>query len=262
MICDLNQPGRCAASTVAGVCIVKPTNCPVEDAAAPVCGCDGQTYQTDCHRQMAGAQLAHDGACVGDAAAADSGPDGAGTICDPPPAPGIPDGGVRCTTSCDPARPDGGVCYGLPNYAATASSIQIWVADASAPGGGWRIALPNNGAATAGGHTYQNRGDGLVGGGGNGIYGDLLVARDGQAAWTDFHFEGFASYQGNGVWDWHATLTVSQTGAASPMTIGRHYTITPVGSACTTATSYDFVAEEPPQACAFGVDLLSFVLGT
>jgi hypothetical protein len=61
-VCDLNQPGRCAASTVAGTCIVKPDACTLDDA--PVCACGGKTYGNDCERQAAGAQLEHTGACT------------------------------------------------------------------------------------------------------------------------------------------------------------------------------------------------------
>jgi hypothetical protein len=61
-VCDLDQPGRCAASTVSGTCIMKPVICP--DDYVPVCGCDHQTYGNDCERQAAGAQLDHAGACV------------------------------------------------------------------------------------------------------------------------------------------------------------------------------------------------------
>ena len=66
-VCDLNQPGRCVANAVGGTCIVRPTTCPIEILAAPVCGCDGRTYTTDCARQMAGAQLDHAGTCATDA---------------------------------------------------------------------------------------------------------------------------------------------------------------------------------------------------
>jgi hypothetical protein len=61
-VCDLNQPGRCTASTVSGTCITKPTACSLE--YVPVCGCDRKTYGNDCERQAAGAQLDHAGPCV------------------------------------------------------------------------------------------------------------------------------------------------------------------------------------------------------
>jgi hypothetical protein len=255
MICDLNQPGRCAASTVAGVCIVKPTTCPIEILAAPVCGCDGKSYESDCLRQMAGAQLDHVGMCAVDGGVSD----GSSVASCASYAAGFPDGGAHCAVSCDPGRPDGGICYGVPPYNAAHTSMAIWVEDSSAPSGGWRVTLSGSGAVTAGGHSYEDRGDGLVGTGGNGVYGDLFVARDGQAQWTGFHFEGFAAYQGNGVWDWPATLTVSQSGA-SAATFGRHYTISRGSPACGASSSYAVVADEPPRACANGVDLLSFVL--
>jgi hypothetical protein len=60
-VCDLNQPGRCTASTATGTCIDKPAVCPLD--YLPVCGCDHVTYSNDCERQAAGAQLDHTGAC-------------------------------------------------------------------------------------------------------------------------------------------------------------------------------------------------------
>ncbi len=139
--------------------------------------------------------------------------------------------------------------------------MEIWVADAAAPQGGWRVTLAGSVPVTVGGHTYLDQQDGLVGTGGNGIYGDIYVTRDGQARWVGFHFEGFAAYQGGGVWDWPATVTVSSATGSTPATFGRHYTITRSGTCpLTSAGTYTFVADDPPRVCASGlaVDLLSF----
>ena len=200
-----------------------------------------------------GAAGAPDGGTGGAAGAPDGGP-----VCAVPP--GIPDGGVRCGSSsaCAP-RPDAGVCYGRPITNAATLSFTIWIEDSAAPAGGWRVTLAGIAPVTAGGHSYQDMQEGLIGGGGNGVYGDLYVARDGQAKWTGFHFEGFAAYQGGGAWDWPATLTVSRAGAAAPATVGRHYAITRAGSGCNSGT-YTYAADDPPRACAFGIDLLAIVL--
>jgi len=60
-ICDLDTPNRCVAGYQPGHCIVLPAVCPA--LVAPVCGCDNQTYNNDCERQRARAQLAHAGSC-------------------------------------------------------------------------------------------------------------------------------------------------------------------------------------------------------
>jgi hypothetical protein len=67
LFCDMNQPRRCLASAVGGICIETPSVCPRN--YQPVCGCDGVTYGNDCERRRAHAPLDHEGEC----AAADSG---------------------------------------------------------------------------------------------------------------------------------------------------------------------------------------------
>jgi len=188
---------------------------------------------------------------------------GGGPSCAAPALPGVPDGGVRCGTSspCDPPRPDGGDCYSMPPFTAASVASAIWVDDAAATGGGYRIAFTIGKSVTVGGHTYMDTGNGLVGGGGNGIFGDAVIARDGDTRWTTFHFEGPALYRGAGVWDFEATMTITRTGAPRATVIGRRYAIARTGPACGSGNgTYTFAAEEPPRACAFGVDLLSLTL--
>lgn len=188
---------------------------------------------------------------------------GGGPSCAVPAVPGLPDGGARCGTSsvCDPPRPDGGDCYSVPPYNAATTASAIWVDDPVAPGGGYRIAFTIGKPVTVGGHTYMDTGNGLVGGGGNGVFGDAEIARDGDTKWTTFHFEGPALYRGAGVWDFEATMTITRTGAPRPTVIGRRYAITRTGDACGSGNgTYTFAAEEPARACAFGVDLLSLTL--
>jgi len=198
------------------------------------------------------------GAAAGRGGMAGSSPDG-GPVCSAPDP--VLDGGVRCGSSslCDPPHPDGGVCNSVPPTNAATTSFTIWVDDSTAPGGGWRVTLAASTPVTAGGHSYQDMGEGLVGTGGNGIFGDLYVARDGQAKWTGFHLEGWPLFHGGGVWEWPATLTVSRAGVAAPAVVGRHYTISRAAPTCPGGNSatYTFAAEEPARACAFGVDLLS-----
>jgi hypothetical protein len=59
--------GECSAS--AGVCEKTQEICILDKdkaetkAIIPVCGCDGETYSSDCERKRAGARKDHDGAC-------------------------------------------------------------------------------------------------------------------------------------------------------------------------------------------------------
>ena len=59
--CDL-QPGLCGAADLGGHCVEVSHACPL--VYDPVCGCDGVTYSSDCERQNAKAQKAHDGPCT------------------------------------------------------------------------------------------------------------------------------------------------------------------------------------------------------
>ncbi len=76
--CEL-PPGICGGLSVAGKCIERPTDCTAGDQA-PVCGCDGETYPSDCERMRAGAAKLHDGRCQ--SYCLDSSECGAGEICE------------------------------------------------------------------------------------------------------------------------------------------------------------------------------------
>ena len=60
--CDITIANACNGADLPGECKPVPVAC--LDVSRPVCGCDGETYENDCVRRMAGAQLDHDGACA------------------------------------------------------------------------------------------------------------------------------------------------------------------------------------------------------
>lgn len=67
LFCDL-EAGTCGAADQTGLCALRPDPavCDMVLApAAPVCGCDGVTYGSECHRAAAGVSKAHDGPCAG-----------------------------------------------------------------------------------------------------------------------------------------------------------------------------------------------------
>lgn len=52
---------ECASANVRGTCQTIPQQCLA--TSAPVCACDGKTYENDCQRRQAGQSLAHTGGC-------------------------------------------------------------------------------------------------------------------------------------------------------------------------------------------------------
>ncbi|OGI15517.1 hypothetical protein A3K63_01715 [Candidatus Micrarchaeota archaeon RBG_16_49_10] len=56
--CDFEK-GKCGES---GDCVKIPTFC-IFSRGGPVCGCDGETYSSDCARKQAKVSKLHDGEC-------------------------------------------------------------------------------------------------------------------------------------------------------------------------------------------------------
>jgi hypothetical protein len=55
--------GACGALAAAGTCVVPPTACAAN--AAPVCGCNGTTYPSECAARLGGEAILADGPCQG-----------------------------------------------------------------------------------------------------------------------------------------------------------------------------------------------------
>lgn len=61
LFCEYAPEAQCGAGDQSGLCKGKPEIC--TEIYAPVCGCDGKTYPSDCKRQAAGVGKMKEGAC-------------------------------------------------------------------------------------------------------------------------------------------------------------------------------------------------------
>ncbi len=194
---------------------------------------------------------------------------GCAADCDQPDAPGtcgrLVDGGTVVDGGSDgiclpppDLPPTGPTCSALP-YKAVSESYVLWFADPGVPAGGHVISLATNQSASVAGHTYENTGAALVGGGQHGVYGDAWFNVDGVPNALTFHFEGCPVQIGPDAWEMVAAVTRSGPACTTcPESITRRYSILHTGSGVT--ERFRFNADGPPQGCGLGVDLVEFVL--
>ena len=155
-------------------------------------------------------------------------------------------GGTMCTSRFE----------ALP---ASPTALDLWVADATATGGGYRVMLTGGSpAVSVGTHTYQfSSSDGLFGTGTFGgvtqaINGYIEIRVDGQAAQIRFDLTGCGQ---QGTPPARLAAQLKRTRGTSTETVLRTYDVTMPSS-----SSVQFNDTEAPAGCAVGVDLLGLRL--
>lgn len=243
---------RPSIGQVGGICSV---------SGRDTCGCGAalDTCQTPGMVCLMPACCDYEGICVTptERAAICARPEGAHFDCSADAGTGSADASAFCPAP--PAVGSGG-CGTQPAFNPMASSLQIWVDDASAPQGGWRLTLPFNGSITAGAHTYAYKTGSLTGTGNNGIVGDAFVDVDGRVNQIHFQYEGCAQPTSQGTWNWTAALAISNMTCqgCADVHVGRRFVI--ANASADGGTKVTFTADEPPRDCGNGVDLLQMVM--
>ena len=58
-----HSSSACDQTYLAGTCVKRPVSCPPSDGGAPVCGCDGVQYASECAANAAGEDVNPTGSC-------------------------------------------------------------------------------------------------------------------------------------------------------------------------------------------------------